>query len=799
MAQKDNEIQMITVWGRQYERWVFCSYVLLSVYALIILATFLDYGLTTDEPPLLNYGRDIILWYQSGFTYQPIFETTNTWLYGGLVHVLGYVMGLVLPLSQYDAYHLCCAIIGFLGVVAAYRVGFLLGGGLGGFLAVLFLILTPRYYGHVFNNPKDIPFAVFYLWGVFCIVRGLGQLPHVSRDWIWKTGLAIGLTLGCRVAGLVLFAYLGLFWGLGYVLLVWRGLDLKQALRSYVLQLLAIVAVAYAVMLPVWPWALLNPLTGPFEAMGYFSQFLEPHFSFFDGQYVLNRDVPWFYVSKWLVLTLPEFVLLGLVFGAVSLFLCGVRRVADIQIRHLQHVVLIWSAVFPIVYAALMQTPFYDGYRHVLFVVPPLVVCSALGVTYMWRWLQVGQRAMGIVVVGLVIWTLVYMVRIHPNQSIYFNHVIAGGIQTSSERFETDYWGNSYKQGFDWIAEHYDWDFDKQKLKVASFFGQLHNVMDQDLFERIEVYENADLYLGTTRFDHHRLIPGEIVHTIQADGVPLLYIIRPDDRYRNDPFFSDSPFRRMYLGMRFFGADVEQKEAAFLKQVEAQNLAYFVAGAYNNSAMVEQAKEKYGEAAALYQKALTFDPSHLTTLYNFGQMLFEQHNYVSALEIYERMFQYPFERILDNRAVRNVYYVLGGCYVQLGRYDEAVEAYQKALERDPISSGIINNLASVYLEQEKFILAYDLLRPLVDAQADNVKARMNLAMVLVKQDSVNAALHMCQEVLTWEPDNLEAYVLMGQIYQAVGDVGQAQKYYQTALDLAPQNEVIQGLIQSLGN
>ena len=70
--------------------WQAIFYLILTIYALIILATLTDYGLTVDEPPLLNYGRDIITWYQSGFEYQDIFETTNTWLYGGIVHVAGH-------------------------------------------------------------------------------------------------------------------------------------------------------------------------------------------------------------------------------------------------------------------------------------------------------------------------------------------------------------------------------------------------------------------------------------------------------------------------------------------------------------------------------------------------------------------------------------------------------------------------------------------------------------------------------------------------------------------------------------
>lgn len=799
MQSLDSDNHFVTLLGYRFERWAFYSFLLLFSYGLVILATFLDYGITVDEPPLYYYGADIIQWYKSGFTYQPIFETRNTWLYGGLVHVFGYVASQVLPLSPYDAYHLCCAIIGFTGVVAAYRIGTLLGGGPAGFLAVLFLILTPRYYGHVFNNPKDIPFAVFYLWSLFWMIRGLGHLPEVPKDVLWKTGLAIGLTLGCRVNGFVLFFYLGLFWGIGYVLLMQQGMAFQNILHIFVKQMVVIVLVAYAVMLPFWPWALLNPITHPFEAIGFFAQFLEPHFSYFHCQYVLNHDVPWYYVSLWLALTMPELVLIGLGLGTLLVVLFVARGNFDIQTVHLQRTALVWSALFPMVYAALMHTPFYDGYRHMLFVVPSLVICAALGVVDFGARLKtvMMRRVFWGGIACLVLWTGAYMVRIHPNQSVYFNHWVAGGIQEASHCFETDYWGNSYKQAVTWIAKNYEWDFSKRKLRLASRFGQLHNVMDTDLFERVEDYESADLYLGTTRFDDHRLTAGEVIHTIDVDETPVLYIIRPDERYKDDPLFAQSAFRRMYLHLHFDGPNANAQEAAFWKTVADQNLAYFVAAAYNNMGLEKHQQRQYEEAVLLYEKALALYPSHLTALYNLGMALYQLERYQAVIDRYDMAFENRAKRILDTDMLRNMFDTLGGCYLHLGQMDAALDAYQKALAYQPDSPNVLNNLASLYIEQEQYVKAYDVLRPLVDAHPDDVKYRMNLAITLTKRDSIGAALKACEAVLRMSPDEVSAYVLMGQIYQAAGQLEWARDAYQEALKRAPNDAEIQAFMRSL--
>ena len=62
----------------------------------------------------------------------------------------------------------------------------------------------------MFNNPKDIPFAVGMVWALYYIVRIVPELPRPRWSLVVKLGLACGLALGVRVGGLLLFGYLGL-------------------------------------------------------------------------------------------------------------------------------------------------------------------------------------------------------------------------------------------------------------------------------------------------------------------------------------------------------------------------------------------------------------------------------------------------------------------------------------------------------------------------------------------------------------------------------------------------------------
>ena len=75
-----------------------------------------------------------------------------------------------------------------------------------GFSLPLFLLLTPNYYGQMFNNPKDIPFAVGLVWATYYMVRLVPALPRPPLVLLAKLGVAIGMTMGVRIGGLLLFA-----------------------------------------------------------------------------------------------------------------------------------------------------------------------------------------------------------------------------------------------------------------------------------------------------------------------------------------------------------------------------------------------------------------------------------------------------------------------------------------------------------------------------------------------------------------------------------------------------------------
>ena len=105
--------------------------------------------------------------------------------------------------------------------------GYELGGYWIAFLAALGLWLYPRYYGAIYNNPKDIPAAVtmmFILWAALLLIKQWDQQMRFIRNSI-LVGFCIGLAASIRVNAVIWYAILSLLliaWWLLHGKRVWQ-------------------------------------------------------------------------------------------------------------------------------------------------------------------------------------------------------------------------------------------------------------------------------------------------------------------------------------------------------------------------------------------------------------------------------------------------------------------------------------------------------------------------------------------------------------------------------------------------
>src|ERR1700732_1802273 len=153
----------------------------LAAVGLVASLTFRDYGLGWDDYTHAEYADLLLRMYGSGFRDTGALSFANLYMYGGGFDMAAALLHKVIPLELFETRRLLGAVVGVIGLAVTWRLGRRVGGPLAGLATLLLLALCPTFYGHMFMNPKDAPFAV----AMVILIVGLGA----------------GLSIGSRILG----------------------------------------------------------------------------------------------------------------------------------------------------------------------------------------------------------------------------------------------------------------------------------------------------------------------------------------------------------------------------------------------------------------------------------------------------------------------------------------------------------------------------------------------------------------------------------------------------------------------
>jgi hypothetical protein len=428
----------------------------LGAVAIVALATFRNYGLSWDDYAHAEYGDLLLAFYASGLQDRRALSFVNLYYYGGGFDVLAALAAKLLPFTLFETRRLVGAAVGIFGLFCTWRIGRRIGGPPSGLVALGLLAACPLYYGHMFMNPKDSPFAAATALCLLGLVRAVEQYPRPSPGTTALVGSGVGLALGSRImAG---FNVLAAIAAIALVVAVeWRRNGSRHALirlRQFIVRLLPAMLLAYGVMALVWPWAA-DPRNA-LHAIEYFSHFFEaPWQELFGGQRIAVPDMPRSYVPTLFALKLPElFLVLGFS-GAAGAVVAATR--ADLSLRRRAvFLLLALCALSPLAVTIALRPAMYNGIRHFIFVLPPLAVLGGLAgafvVETIARWSRIATIAAVLLLLAGIAAPVIGMVRLHPFEYAYFN-TLSGGAHAARGRYMLDYWGLAFKQASQALLE----------------------------------------------------------------------------------------------------------------------------------------------------------------------------------------------------------------------------------------------------------------------------------------------------------------------------------------------------------
>src|SRR5688572_16502091 len=229
---------------------------LLAAIAIIASLTFKRYGLGWDDYTHAEYAEKLLKLYGSGFTDKSALSFVNLYMYGGGFDMAAALLHKLLPLELFETRRLLGAVVGIIGIALTWRLARRVGGPIAGLVALALVAVCPAFYGHIFMNPKDIPFAIAMVVFLLGLVRLVEEYPSPSPRTILIVGLGAGLAIGCRILGGFALVYAIV----GFVPLLIdevRTQGSREAIRRFahvVYVLLPGLVVGYLIMGLVWPW-----------------------------------------------------------------------------------------------------------------------------------------------------------------------------------------------------------------------------------------------------------------------------------------------------------------------------------------------------------------------------------------------------------------------------------------------------------------------------------------------------------------------------------------------------------------
>ena len=308
-------------------------------------------------------------------------------MYGGGFDMIATLAAKVLPFGLFETRRLVGALVGLIGLFATWRLGRRLGGPFAGLIALVLVATCPLYYGHMFINPKDGPFAAVMVIALLGLVRAFEEYPRPTPPTLVLCGLGFGLSIGARVLGG--FALMEALFPLPLILAIrTRASGWKSALAeggTFLVPFIPAAIFAYLLMGLVWPWSVVSPLN-PFRAVEYFSTVFEkPWRELFAGQLIPVDDMPRSYVPTLFALQVPELMLVlglcGLVGALIFVARGDDKNGADAGRRAAVFAVVL-AATLPIIIAVMTRPVVYNGIRHIVFVLPPFAVLGGLAAAW---------------------------------------------------------------------------------------------------------------------------------------------------------------------------------------------------------------------------------------------------------------------------------------------------------------------------------------------------------------------------------------------------------------------------------
>ncbi|MEI6696220.1 MAG: tetratricopeptide repeat protein [Bacteroidota bacterium] len=665
--------------------------------ALLIIMPIMsfDAGISGDENEHYVQSEKVLKYYTSFGKDTSSLVSPALRLYGQSFDLLSTVIIKTFDIDKiYETRHFINSLFGWLAILFTALIAVELVGWRAGIIGLFLMFISPGFLGHSFNNPKDIPFAMGYIMFLYYMIKWLKEMPRPSLKTSFMLALAVAIGISIRIGGLLSIAYFGLFVAMYFVFASGKLKDLfaSQNLSTVKRALFYVVGISllgYFMGILFWPYGMEAPLKNPVKALSDMTNFAVSLRQIFEGKQVWSDNVPWYYLSKYILITVPIIVILGFVLFFRQFFI----KQKNLNILFI--FILFFALAFPLVYIVWKKSNVFGGWRHTMFVYPPMVAMAAIGIGQFFNVFK--KKALVYITIALVLALsfnpIRHIIANYPHEYVYYNE-IEGGVKKAYGNYELDYYVHSLKKASEWVKENAvkDAALTGKKIRVGAWITsplQYYFRKDTAKFEVafVRYYER-----GNTDWDYAIFVnmginsaqllngawpPANTIHTIDVDGKPICAILKRSDK--NDLLGAQA----MQIN------DTSNAIRYFNKALQAvpTNEAVLL-----NLADVYTKIQKLDSADLTIKKLLKFDPELDNALYSQAVIYFYKNDIENTLLTTKRI-------IKNNLKYYMAHYIAAYAYLRKNDSYSAIKSLELLLEQNQGFKPAYQMLAQIYQQQ----------------------------------------------------------------------------------------------------
>lgn len=307
--------------------------------------------------------------------------------------------------------------------------------------------------------------------------------------------------------------------------------------------------------------------------------------------------------------------------------------------------------------------------------------------------------------------------------------------------------------------------FHLRKAQAISATGQLKEALH--LLSQIEKWETPSCEFLLTKasiFSQLRDSKNAIKYFKAA-----LALSEPEDR---DEIYLD-------LAMEYENANDYKNAVLVLKDAIKYNVHN--EGAIYEIAFCYDQLGEYENAIKCYSDFIDENPYSFTAWYNLGNAYSKLESHEKAIWAYEYC-------VLINEEFGPVYFNLGSAFISIEKYTEAIESFQKCMELDGEDPMALCYIGEAYEQMEDLKKAKEYYSKSVELAPLLPDAWLGLGIICDLEGKTEEALVLLNKAAKLDPENAGIYHVLAGAYEKLGDLNQAEEYYQLSLALDPTDE-----------